>query len=118
MKRAHIAMGVAAALGLAALLVWSKGCGASREAEQSGAAGRAGAESSGRLQARARSLDVRLLARGSIEGTVRDPAGAPIAAARVCGFAGSAELSPIRPSANAAIARTSGSVSDSEPTSG
>ena len=93
MKRAHIAMGVAAALGLAALLVWSKGCGASREAEQSGAAGRAGAESSGRLQARARSLDVRLLARGSIEGTVRDPAGAPIAAARVCGFAGSAELS-------------------------
>ena len=94
MNRRNIALGVIAVAGLAGLALWWRGCGGSRDG--SSGATRAGDEAASRaaaLQARTRRQDVRRLPRASIEGTIRDPAGAPIAGARVCGFAGSSDLS-------------------------
>ena len=91
MNRFRIAAAVAAAAALLGAALWWRGCGRSREEERAGGAAPAGAAAA--LQGRARRGDVRRLPRASIEGTVRDPGGAPIAGARVCAFASSSELS-------------------------
>jgi protocatechuate 3,4-dioxygenase beta subunit len=93
MNRSRIAMWVGLVAGVGGLAIWWKGCGASRDGEGENAAGRAGASGGSTAVQRGRDRDVRRLPRASIEGTVRDPAGAPISGARVCAFASSSELS-------------------------
>ena len=80
---------------LAALaLVWwwhHRGAPAAGQQAARGAAV-AGPRGATRLRARA-GIDVRSLPRATIDGTIRDPSGAPVASALVCGFASSQKLS-------------------------
>ena len=90
-RRIGIAIGIGALVAALALWLWQRGGeggggrgGAAKSTEAGGAAG-PGARASKRI-------DVATVARGSIEGTVRDPGGAAVAGARVCGYAFSDEL--------------------------
>jgi hypothetical protein len=92
MRRYRIGIGIGiGALAVIALLWWVRGTdGGGGEAARAGKAAEMAA-----AQARSgQRIDVATVARGSIEGTVRDPAGAPVGGARVCGFADSEELPP------------------------
>lgn len=80
---------------LAGLAGWWGWSSSRRDAGESGAAAAGSMRSAagaraGRVSA---AVDVATVSRGAIEGTVRDPRGAPIAAAQVCGLASSHDLS-------------------------
>jgi protocatechuate 3,4-dioxygenase beta subunit len=86
--RRRVAIGIGgAALGLAVVLLIVGRRGEGGGSDPAGAGGGAAAEA--RRRAR---IDPATVARGSIEGTVRDPAGAPVEGARVCGLAWSDAL--------------------------
>ena len=90
MNRKKVGIGVAVVLVLVALaLVWKSRGGedGSEGREAQGAGERAALEAR-----RSRRIDVATVERGSIAGVVRDPAGAGIAGATVCGLAYSKEL--------------------------
>ena len=81
-------VGIAALLALAGLALWW-----TRTRHGRRASGETGRAQTGEAAAARRRIDVATGARGAIEGTVRDRAGAPVAAAQVWGSAFSKELS-------------------------
>lgn len=91
MSRQRISIVVVIALLLAALVMmwsWRGGGGGSG----GGATGAGTADTGGDGARGSTRIDVATVARGSIDGTVADPAGAPVAGARVCGYAYSDDI--------------------------
>jgi hypothetical protein len=93
MNRRKLAL-VAGAAALAALAIWwTLRRGDPDAPAQAGAGARLEQDDSAGTNARRGRIDVARVARGAIAGTVRDPRGAPVAGAEVCGFAWSDHLS-------------------------
>lgn len=93
MNRRKLAL-VAGAAALAALAIWwTLRPGDPDAPAQARAGARLEQDDGSGAQARPRRIDVARVARGAIAGTVRDPRGAPVGGAEVCGFAWSDHLS-------------------------